>query len=58
MLPVALRNRIEIIGSDSKRQMRQARNIVSEFRKTRNAQKNMFYEGVKMYNFLAMIKHG
>jgi len=51
MLLVALRNRMEMIESDSERQTRQAGNIVSEFRKT-NAQKNMFHEGVKMYNSL------
>jgi len=54
VLPVSLRNRIEIVGSESQRQTRQAGNIVLELRKTRNAQKSVFYEGVKMYNFLPL----
>jgi hypothetical protein len=52
MLPEALRNRLEIVGSESERQTRQAGNIVIDFRRTRNAQKSMFYEGAKMFNSL------
>jgi len=55
MLPVVLRNKIEIVESDSKRETRQVGNIVLEFRKTRNAQKSMFYEGVKINNSLPAI---
>lgn len=51
-LPEALRNRLQIIGSKSERRTRQAGNIVIEFRKTRNARKSVFYEGVKTYNSL------
>jgi len=51
MLPVSLRNKIEI-ESESQRQTRQAGNIVLGLRKIRNAQKSVFYEGVKLYNSL------
>jgi len=54
-LSVALRNRIEIVKSDSEKQTRQAGNIVLGFQKTRSA--SMLCEGVKMYDSLpAMIK--
>jgi len=49
MLPASLRNKIEI---GSERQTRQAGNVVLGLRKTRNTQKNVFYEEVKMYNSL------
>jgi len=52
MLAVALRNRIERLESGSQRQTRQTGNIVLEFRKSRNARKSKFYEGMKMYNSL------
>jgi len=52
MLPI-LRNKFVIIGNENQRLTRQAGNIVLELRKTRNAQKNVFYvSGVKMYNSL------
>jgi len=34
------------------KRMRQAGNIELQFRKTKSAQKSLFYEGVKMYNAL------
>jgi len=45
MLPIVSRNKIEMVESDSERQTRQAENIVLGFRKTGNAQENVFYEG-------------
>jgi len=51
MLPISLRNKIEILGSESQRQ---AGNIVLEIWKT--MRKNVFlysFQGVKMYNSLA-----
>jgi len=53
MLPILLRNKFVIVGNESQRSTRQAENIVLEFRKTRSAQKSVFYEGVKMYNSLS-----
>jgi len=51
ILAASLRNKIEIVGSESQRRRRQAGNIVLGLRKTRNAQKcTVFYEGIKMYN--------
>jgi hypothetical protein len=52
MASVALSNKIEIIGRECDRQTRQAGNIVITFRRTRSAQKSLFYEGIKMYNSL------
>jgi len=52
MLPVLLRDKFVIIGNQNQRLTRQAGNIVLELRKIKSAQKNMFYEGVKMYNSL------
>jgi len=54
MLAASLRNKIEIAGSERQRQTRQAGNIVLGLRKTRNAQKSVFYEGIKMYNPLPL----
>jgi len=51
-LSVSLRNKIEIVGGES--QTRQAGNVVLGLRKTRNAQKSVFYEGVKMYSSLPL----
>jgi len=48
MLP--LRDRLEII--DNERETRQMGNIKIKFRKTKSAQKSMFYEGIKIYNAL------
>jgi len=52
MASVALSNKLEIVGRDCDRQTRQAGNIVVTFRRTRSAQKSLFYEGIKMYNSL------
>jgi len=52
MLPVSLRNKIVIIGNENQTLTRQAGNIVLGLRETKSAQKSVFYEGVKMYNFL------
>jgi len=51
MLPVLLRDKF-VIGNENQRMTRQAGNIVPELRKTKSAQKSVFYKGVKMYNFL------
>lgn len=48
MLQKALRNRLKIIKNDSEKQPKQTRNIVIKFCRTRNAQKSMFHEGVRM----------
>jgi len=50
-LPLSLRNKIEIVGSEHQRQ---AGNIALGFRKTRNAQKSVFYEGAKLCNLLPL----
>lgn len=58
LLTEQLRNRLEIVGNVSERQTRQAGDIAIQFRRTRSAQKSMFYEGVKLYNDLpAEMKH-
>jgi len=54
MLPVLLRNKFVIVGNENQRLTRQAENIVLELRKTRSAQKSVFYERVKMYNSLSV----
>jgi len=54
MLPVSLRNKIEIVGSESQRQRRQAGNIALGLRETRNERKSVFYARVKMYNPLSL----
>jgi len=46
------RNKFIIVGNENQRTTRQAGNIVPELRKTKSAQKSVFYEGVKMYNSL------
>jgi len=45
-----LKDRLEII--ESERETRQMGNIKLKFKKTKSAQKNMFYKGIKMYNAL------
>jgi len=45
---VLLRNKFVIVGKESL--TRQAGNIVLKLRKTKSAQKSVFYEGVEMYN--------
>lgn len=50
MLPEQLGNKIVLVGSTNVRQTRQADNIVIQFRRTRSAQKSIFYEGIQMYN--------
>jgi len=52
MLPTQLRNRLQIVGNECTRETRQAGNIELQLRKTKSAQKSLFYEGVKMYNAL------
>ena len=52
MLLEQLKDQIELVGSNSDRQTRQTGDIAIGFRRTRSAQKSMFYEGVKMYNAL------
>lgn len=54
LLPDYLKNKIQIVGNMSGKQTRQAGNIVIQLRRTSNAQKSMFYEGIKMYNNLQM----
>ena len=51
-LPKELKNKLQIVGSRSSRVTRQAGDIVVKFRRTRSAQKSMYYEGVNMYNAL------
>lgn len=46
MLPQQLSNKLVLVGGRT----RQAENIIIQFRKTRSAQKSLFYEGIKMYN--------
>jgi len=53
MSPVSLRNKIEIVGSSSQRCTRQAGKIALKLRKTKSAQKSVFYEGFKLYNALS-----
>lgn len=50
MMPEHLRERITLVGETNVKQTRQSENIVIQFRRTRNAQKSLYYEGVKMYN--------
>jgi len=49
---LSLRNKIEIVGSESHMCTRQAGTIVLGFRKTRNAQRSVFYERTKLFNSL------
>lgn len=50
IMPEHLGNKLVVVGEVSERQTRQSENIRIDFRKTRSAQKSLFYEGVKMYN--------
>lgn len=50
MMPEQFSNRLRII--EEERETRQTGCIAIEFRKTRSAQKSLFYEGVIMYNAL------
>lgn len=50
MLPTQLRDRLQIVGRKGTRETRQAGNIEIQFRKTKSAQKSLFYEGIKIYN--------
>ena len=52
MLPEQLKDQLELVGSKNERQTRQTGEIIIRFRRTRSAQKSMFYEGVKIYNAL------
>jgi len=53
ILPVLLRDKFVVVGNEKQRRTRQAGNIVLQLRKSRSAQKSVFYEGIKMYNSLA-----
>lgn len=46
MLPIELGNKIVLVEGRT----RQADNIMIQFRRTKSAQKSLFYEGIKMYN--------
>jgi len=50
MLPTQLRDRLQIVGNECTKETRQAGNIELQFRKTKSAQKSLFYERVKTYN--------
>jgi len=50
MLPEQLNNKLVLVGNTIERQMRQTNNIVIQFRRTKSAQKSLFYEGIQMYN--------
>lgn len=54
LLPKELKQKLVVVGSRTNRVTRQAGDIFIKFRKTRSAQKSLFYEGVKMYNALPM----
>lgn len=54
ILPDYVAKKMRRVGKSIGRQTRQATNVVIQFRKTKNAQKSMFYEGVKMYNELPL----
>jgi len=51
MLPEQLENKLQIVGNESGIKTRQTGNIEIQFRKN-HVQKNIFYQGVKMYNAL------
>jgi len=53
LLPTQLRDRLQIVGNECTRETRQTGNIEFQFRKTKSAQKSLFYEGIKMYNALS-----
>jgi len=50
MLPKQLGNKIVLVGNTNERRTRQVDNIVIQFRRTKSTQKNLFYEGMQMYN--------
>lgn len=52
LLPKEVTSKFEIVKLRTGRVTRQAENIAIQFRRTRSAQKSMFYDGVKMYNAL------
>jgi len=52
MLPTQLRDRLQIVENECTRETRQAGNIELQLRKTKSAQKSLFYKEVKMYNAL------
>jgi len=53
---VSLRNKIEMVGNVNERQTRQMGNVVMGFGKSSNVRKSVFYEAVKMYNSLSLIR--
>jgi len=52
VLPTQLKDRLQIVGNECTKETRQADNIELQFRKTKSAQKSLFYEEVKIYNAL------
>jgi len=46
MLPEQLGNKLVLVGNTNERRTRQADNIVIQFRRTKSAQKSLFYEGI------------
>lgn len=52
LAPNELSDRLEIIRREDGRKTRQEGSIAIKFCKTRSAQKNMYYDGVKLYNAL------
>ena len=54
LIPKGLARRLQVVRAGTGRVTRQADSIAIQFRRTRSAQKSMFYEGVKMYNELPM----
>lgn len=58
LLPKAFRNRLQVVGTQSGRVTRQAGDIAIQFRQRTSAQRNVFYEGIKMYNALPDVVKG
>lgn len=52
LLPNNLSNKVQMVGAPYGRQTRQTDNIIIHFRRTTNAQKSLFYIGIKKYNEL------
>lgn len=52
MMPELLKDRLCVVEHRTGRQTRQAGCIAVDFRRTKSAQKSLFFEGVKMYNSL------
>src|SRR5436190_4025821 len=54
ILPEQLGNKIVLVGDKNERRTRQTKNIEIQFRRTRSAQKSLFYDGIKMYSALPL----